>query len=1208
MHQNQTALDRRLQEFRKKYYTDKVIRGSLILLLLFSSILFVVLLSEGLFGFSSGVRTAMVAGLGLTFVGVLGYMVIWPVTQLVNIARGISDYEIADMVRSAFPNINDKLINLLQLRSGSDTSNALVAAAIDKKTNDIVPVPLSTAIDFNLNRRYLYLLLIPVALFGFTWLANPQLLNTSSLHLINYNKEFLPPAPFSIEIGPVPHRVVAGPEYPLEITVSGKELPAELFIFIKKENESGSQFIDYNLSKDSKTKFTYTLSDLREDFSFYVGNPEVKTEKYKVEVLKRPFIKNFKVSINYPAYTGLGSENLEDNVGDFKAIKGSTVTWTLEPQDEVAAALFVGQPIKAAFEQKNKTATYTFSHRLMEDIDYFISLNSPENIANIDTVRYRAGVMQDRFPSIYVFSPNNDYLIDLNPNMPLELEIADDFGFTKMGMYYRFTKSGGTSEVSAEYREYPLEISRSQLLQPQNYNIDLTGLGLREGDELEYFIKVWDNDGVSGPKATTSATFRVVYPTLDAKYEEVGKDQQAVKDELEALRKKSEELKQSYEKMQKKLLDQKNLSFDDKKEVQRMMEEHQKMLNQLSETQEKFEETKDKLQENEMISQQTLDKYDELNKYLEQLNNPEIEEELRKLMEQMENLDADQMKERLEKLQLNDKELAKSIERTLELIKQLEVNQKIDEIRNKLENLKGKQDLLKEKLEQARAKEEIQKISDRQEDLNKQMEKIKEDLKALQDLKDQTKTPSPETMEQLKKDADDVKGDMKEAIKEMEKASDNMKSEQKGNKADDHKQADQSKSDPSKSGDQQKEDQQKGDEAGGQEAGKDEQEEGGEQEQPQQGKEQQQSQQQQPGSKGQKGKMSPSQQNASESQQNASDKMQEMSDKLSDMQMSMQMQQDQENLENLRELLENLLTLSFDQEDLRDEVKNLKYGDPALREKSQNQKKLQDDMILVKDSLESLANRVFEIQKLVLDESKSITENMEKSQVFFRNKQIPMVAFHQQTAMTSINNLANMLSDVMSQMQQQMMNAKPGQGMCTKPGMVAKPDMKGLSEQQQKLNQMMQEMMKPGQMDGDKLSEMAAQQEAIRQRLQELHEQIRKDGGKALGDMDKVAGDMKQTETELINKQLTHETMIRQQQILSRMLQADKSVRERDLDDQRESKTGRIDERKSPEQLTAEEYKNKIRQELLKSNKLEYSSDFIILIEQYYKKLEGANE
>ncbi|MEM7658354.1 MAG: hypothetical protein AAF399_19665 [Bacteroidota bacterium] len=126
--------------------------------------------------------------------------------------------------------------------------------------------------------------------------------------------------------------------------------------------------------------------------------------------------------------------------------------------------------------------------------------------------------------------------------------------------------------------------------------------------------------------------------------------------------------------------------------------------------------------------------------------------------------------------------------------------------------------------------------------------------------------------------------------------------------------------------------------------------------------------------------------------------------------------------------------------------------------------------------------------------------------------------------------------------------------------------------------------------------------------MQDAKSQMEKEGGKALGNLDKIMQDMKETETDLINKQLTQETQMRQQQILSRLLQAEKAVRERELDDKRESKTAREFDKKSPEELSLEEYKNKIRQELLKSNKLEYSSDFLILIEQYYKKLEGANE
>ena len=1132
------SLDQRLQEFRKKYYTDKIIRGSLILTLLISSMLFIALLSEGLFGFSSSVRTAIVFGLGLIFLGVLGYMVAWPLLQLFNVSKTISDFQIANMVRSYFPNINDKLFNVLQLRSRADAQQSLVAAAIDQKSSEISNVPLSSAINLKLNNRYLWYLLIPLALILLTYLANPALISGSGHRLINYNKAFVPPPPFQISLSEVPNEMVAGDELQLDIKVDGDELPADLYIFMKRDSED--QFIDYNLERKSSTAYSYTISNVRENFDFFIGNPEVSSEVYEVGVLKRPFIKNFKVRLTYPAYTKMAMEELEDNVGDFKVIKGTRVQWILEPQGDTESAYLVGQQ-ETPFDRDEKNGRFTFSRRMMQDLDYFISLQSPDKISNIDTVRYKVDILQDRYPSVYVFGPNNDFKVDLDPRLPLELEIADDFGFTKMNLHYRFVKSGGTSETSAEYKEYPLEISPEVLLQPLNYFVDLTALGLREGDEVEYFIKVWDNDGVSGPKSSTSPTYKIIFPTLDEKYDEVEQQQEEVKDDVESLKEKAEDLEESYKKMQEKLLNKRKLDFDDKKEVQRLVDEHQEMLQELSEAQEKFEETKEKLQENEMISQQTLEKYDELNKFLEELENPEMEEMLKQLEEQLENLNPEDIKRKLDQLELNDEEIQKSLERTLELLKQLEVQQKLDEVRNKLDNMKAKEDILNEQLERADESEELQNNAERQEELSEQMESIKEDLQKLDEMKNETTTPDEEKMNEAMEDAEEVQEKMEQASEQAQQAA-----EQK---------------------------QEKG------------------------AKNKKQSQQ--------------SQQDASQSQQDASQKLQQMSETMEGMQMNMQMQQDQQNLESLRELLENLLKLSFDQEDLRDEVKDLKYGDPLLNDKSQNQKKLQDDMGLVKDSLDALANRIFQIQQFVLEESKTITENMDRSQIFFRNKQIPMITYHQSTAMTSINNLANMLSDVMKQIQQQMMSMMPGQGMCQNPGNQKgqMPNMQQLGNQQQQLNEQMRQMMQQGKMDGQSLSEMAARQQAIREALQKAYQQMQQQQSqKPLGDMGQVAKDMQQTEQELINKQLTHETLKRQQQILSRLLQADKSIRERDLDEKRESKSGRLKDRKSPDALTEEEYKNKIRQELLKSNKLEYSNDFIILIEQYYKKLEGTHE
>lgn len=1138
MNQHHQTLDRRIQDFRRKYYTDKIIRGSLLLLLIVSSIIFIVLLSEGIFGFSSSVRTSFVFGLAFLFTGVLGYMVLWPFAQLMNLTRNISDWQIAKMVQTHFPQINDKLTNFLQLKEGKFEQGSLTAAAVDQKAEEIAPFQLSTAINLNMNRKYLWLLLIPFFFFGITYLVNPSLISTSTNHLINYKQEFVPPPPFEISLAEIPGEIISGEDLKLEVNVSGDQLPNELFVFLKNEEEKESEYIDYSLKKNSPTSFEYTLTEIKNDFSFYIGNPELKSESYEVKVLKRPYIKNFSVSIQYPAYTGLAPEKLGDNVGDFKALKGSRVTWTMEPNDQIeSASLEVIGGTGQSFAQSEDGNVFRTSKRLMSEMEYVISLTGNSNISNIDTVKYKAGILPDRFPSIYVFSPNNDFLVDLDPVMPLELEVADDFGFSDLKLMYRFVKSGGTSSVTEEFKAYELGFDSKVLLQQMGYQIDLTRLGLSEGDELEYYIKVWDNDGVSGPKASTSATYKVVYPTLDARYDEVAQQQDEVKNDLKQLKENSESLKESYKKMQEKLLSQKKLSFDDKKELQRMIDEQKNIMKKLEQAQEKFENAKDKLEENQMISEQTLQKYEELNKFMEELENPELEELLQEIEEKLEDLDMKSIMEKMEELQMKDEDIQKSLERTLELLKQLEVQEKIDEVRNKLDRLAAKQQVLEEKTEEAETTEELENIKDRQDDLNEQMDEIQKDLDELSEKKDDTKTPDKEKMDDVKEKGEEAEQDMKDASEKMKDSKQDMEE----------------------------------------------------------------------GSRKSKKSSQENKKNASQSQKQAEQKMREMSSKLSEMQMDMQSKQDEQNLEDLRELLENLLTLSFDQEDLRNEVSKLKYGDPVLKDKSQQQKKLQDDMNLVRDSLEALANRVFEIQKFVLDESKSITENMDKSQRFFRSKQVNFIMQYQQGAMTGINNLANMLSDVMKQMQQNMMSQMQGNSMCNKPN-GQKPSMKGLGKKQQDLNQQMEQMMKGGKMSPSQLQEMAARQQAIRKQLEEAMQQMKGKGNKPLGDMDKITNDMIQSETDLINKQLTAETLKRQRQILSRLLQADRSVRERELDDKRESKSAKTLDKKSPEELSLEEYKRKIRQELLKTNKLEYSSDFLILIEQYFKKLETANE
>jgi len=154
-----------------------------------------------------------------------------------------------------------------------------------------------------------------------------------------------------------------------------------------------------------------------------------------------------------------------------------------------------------------------------------------------------------------------------------------------------------------------------------------------------------------------------------------------------------------------------------------------------------------------------------------------------------------------------------------------------------------------------------------------------------------------------------------------------------------------------------------------------------------------------------------------------------------------------------------------------------------------------------------------------------------------------------------------LLSDVLKQMQEQMaqqMQNKPGQNnkMCNKPGQNPKP---GLGQLQKQLNQQMQQLMKSGKTGkelSEELAKLAAQQERIRKALSDLEQMQKQNGTHGAGsDLNELNKQMEETETDIVNKRITQETLLRQQEILTRLLEAEKSVRERELDENRESNT-----------------------------------------------------
>jgi hypothetical protein len=375
---------------------------------------------------------------------------------------------------------------------------------------------------------------------------------------------------------------------------------------------------------------------------------------------------------------------------------------------------------------------------------------------------------------------------------------------------------------------------------------------------------------------------------------------------------------------------------------------------------------------------------------------------------------------------------------------------------------------------------------------------------------------------------------------------------------------------------------------------------------------------------------------SSKSQKSASSKMKNMAKHMQQKKEDAEAEQLEMDLRAIRQLLENLVKMSFDQEDLMNDVRTANINNPQYLAMMQRQQKLKEDSKMIEDSLYSLGKTVMQIKKIVTEQMTDINKYQERSIRSLEDRNTYQASGEQQYIMTGANNLALMLTEIMQNMQMQQQESKsdkPGSGKCNKPGgsgqgKAGKKSGKGLKDLSQMSKEMQEQLAKmlgqqPGQKPGEKpgnkpgqkpggekpngaggggsgqsqqesqnakgnlkegslsskeFAELAAKQAAIRKALQQFDKENNRDGKNKYGNLQQLAKDMERNETDLVNKRLTAEMLRRQQDILTRLLEAEEAERKQDQDQQRESKTA--DDKQQPMPPSLKEYLQKRQAEL----------------------------
>ncbi len=700
-------------------------------------------------------------------------------------------------------------------------------------------------------------------------------------------------------------------------------------------------------------------------------------------------------------------------------------------------------------------------------------------------------------------------------------EVSDDHGFKRLVFHYRFV-SGGDS-VAPNMRESAVDIAVDPRTLRQSYfhAWDLFDLAISPGDRIEYWFEVWDNDGVSGSKSARTPVEVFAAPTMKELAERDEVRGEAAKEGLRESIKEAQDLQRELEKLRRDLLEKSQADWQDKNRLQQVLDRQKRLEERIEQSTDLLRQSQQERRDLSPADERLMEKQQRVQELFENVLSEEMKELYRKVEELMQGLDKEQIQEQLREMKLGQEDIEKELDRALEMFKRMEVENKAADIVKQLRDLAERQEQLAEKTQEAKRTDDA--LRKEQEDLQNEFEELRKQVDDLGEKNEALETPMslPDTKE------------LEERIKQQQQQS--------------NEQLDRNQK-----------------------------------------------------------------QKAAGSQKDAAEGMDQMAHQLESAMSSGEQEQQEEDMEALRQLLENILHLSFGQETLLGALSVTTTRDPRWVGHGREQRKLRDDARMIEDSLLALSKRVPQIQSVVNREMNAVNDNMDEARRLIGEARAnerfkPMAADKQQHAMTSLNNLALLLDEALQQMMQQMnAQSKPGSGSCNKPGKKpgAKPgNSSALSKaksQQQALQKQLEEMRKsleggkkPGNRKGQgalglpgmsqQLAQLAAQQAAVRREMQRLAQEMNKDGSGSGNDINRLAQQMEQQERDIVNKEISTETIRRQQDILVRLLEHEKAERERELDNKRESTEGRDAPPQDPHRLFEHERAKAREAELLRT-------------------------
>ncbi|HIE29470.1 TPA: hypothetical protein EYP66_19550 [Candidatus Poribacteria bacterium] len=686
----------------------------------------------------------------ISFVGCalwFGYLYIFK-----RIRHDTSRNRVAAYIEKSYPGMENCLISAIQLWPELDKSKygysiAFIEKIIQQAYQSLSDVQskrvLSTELQ-NLKKSFF------ITLGGAVILAFAVLMFPASL--VNFGQAFkaIPKTPIEMlavsisDVSPGDYKVRHGEDVQINAKVTGLMGETAQLYYRNEEGtwrtvemakgQEGKDVSDSIHSLDFVGMYHITLKNVTQSFEYHISAKGEKSPTYKITVIKEPVVNRFQLTLNFPRYTNLSPQVLEPNSGDVTALIGTEVKFKGESNKPLASAVLVfqgtkGDTVKLAVAESTKLHGSFWVRRSDK---YHILLTDTEGVSNSKPIQYVVRAIKDKEPQVEILKPGEDIVLDDSMLIPLEISAIDDYGVKTVQLVYRIEGQEEEHAVSLKRLDKPLENRRpprsdgilvgkasgfaldshlSVGLREANiivqYTWDVNELDLFPEDVVSYHAEAIDADNVSGPNIGRSKTYTARFPSMMELYEEMEEEQFAQVDGIEDLLDRQGEAKDVVDDIIDQLRKSQELTWKEEKQIEQVSKMQEQIEKTAQDLIKQMKQTAKDIEKNQLFDLETMQKYQELRKLMEQALSEEQKDILRKLSEALEKQRLSEKEKNLLSAKFNQEAFKQRLEQMIELYKKLLLQQKLEAAANRAKELVERQTKVMEKAEELAKATEI---------------------------------------------------------------------------------------------------------------------------------------------------------------------------------------------------------------------------------------------------------------------------------------------------------------------------------------------------------------------------------------------------------------------------------------------------------------------------------------------------------------------